>query len=116
MFQISFLISLQKDLDLQEDKKERANKVVTKLTRDIKSARRVKGRLPEEDDIKVREMRDFNKEIMKLISIAVQKNPNIAPIVNLYFNQAGLPPPPSPGPLSTRPSSSSSINSSYSAR
>ena len=91
------IFSLQKELDDQELKKDRANKQLTKLTREVRSAQKSKGEVPEEKDISVREMREFNQNIMKQIGEVAHNHPDIAPVVNLYFSQAGLPVPPSPG-------------------
>ena len=43
---------LQKELDSQEEKKDRADKMVSKLTKEIRAARKSKDELPEEEDIK----------------------------------------------------------------
>ncbi len=48
-------------------------------------------------DFDVREMRVFNKDITKQIGEAVHQNPDIAQAVHLYFSQANLPAPPTPG-------------------
>lgn len=104
--------SLQKDLDGQEEKKDRASRTISKLTREIRSANKTKSKLPDEEDIELREMRDFNKKIIKDIGAVAHTHPDILPIVNLYFNQAGLPTPPSPGSVSSRPSSMGSARSS----
>jgi len=110
--------SLKKELSVQEEKKDRAEKKWKKLKRDARSAHKTKGELPEEKDIEVREMRDFNKNIVNQIGLITRENPNFGPIINLYFSQAGLPiPSVSMTPGSARPpSAASSARSSLSGR
>ena len=47
----------------------------------------------------LRELRDFNKTAMKSIGDVVAQYPDMSQVVNMYFQQADLPPPPSPGML-----------------
>ena len=95
-------------------KKARVTGQLNKLIKAVRSSRKVKDELPEERDIDLREMRDFNTSIMKQIGEVVHNHPDIANAVNLYFSQAGLPMPPSPGPgQSSRPSSSRSSIASF---
>eukprot|EP00795_Rhopilema_esculentum_P016358 gene16358-7752_t len=105
--------SLQKELDDQEGKKERVENQLHKLVRTVRSARKAKDQLPEEKDIDLRELRDFNTSVMKQLGGVVHDNPEIAAAVHLYFTQAGLPMPPSPGPgQSSRPGSTRSSRAS----
>ena len=41
-------------------------------------------------DFEIREMREFNKNINKQISEAIQHNPDIAQAVHLYFSQVSV--------------------------
>ena len=96
---------MQKDLDLQEEKKHRADRIVHKVAREIKNSKKSKKELEDgEEDIRVREMRDFNNSLMKKIGIICRDHVDMAPIIQLYCEQAGLPQPPSPGPGSSRSS------------
>lgn len=105
---------MQKELQDQESKKDRVDNQLNKLTKTVRSARKVKDELLEEKDIGLREMKDFNTSIMKQIGEVVHDHPDIATAVHLYFNQAGLPIPPSPGPgHSSRPGSSRSSLASF---
>lgn len=47
----------------------------------------------------LRELRDFNKSAMKSVGDVVAQYPDMSQVVNMYFQQADLPPPPSPGML-----------------
>ena len=106
--------SLQKELQDQDAKKERVENQLNKLIKTLRSGKKAKGELPEEQDIDLREMRDFNISIMKQIGEVVHHHPDIAAAVNLYFSQAGLPMPPTPGPADTsRPGSSRSSLASF---
>ena len=101
----------------QEIKKSRVDNQLNKLIKSVRSARKAKDELPEEKDIDLRELRDFNTSIMKQIGGVVHDNPEIAAAVHLYFTQAGLPMPPSPGPGTSRSGSArSSISSLASVR
>jgi len=106
--------SLQKELDVQEEKKERADKLVRKIKREVKVSGNKKLAVftAGEEDIKARELRDFNNSLMKKLGIVCRDYPDIAPILNMYCQQVGLPQPPSPGPTSGSSSRASSIASS----
>lgn len=82
------------------------------MVREIRSAKKVKGETHEERDIELREIRDFNTDIMKQIGVVVQTHSDMSVATQLYFNQAGLPAPPSPSRLGSRPSSVQSSRSS----
>ncbi len=110
--------SLRKELEDQEVKKVRVNAQLDKLTASVRNARKVKHELPEEKDIELRELRDFNTSIMKQLGSVVHDHSEVAAAVHLYFSQAGLPVPPSPGPGQSSRASSvrSSISSLASSR
>jgi len=95
---------------VQEEKKERADKMVRKIVRDMRGGssgkKGNKDFLEGEEDIKVRELRDFNNSLMKKIGIISRDYPDMAPVLDMYCQQVGLPTPPSPGPGSSRASSS----------
>ena len=48
-------------------------------------------------DVDLRELREFNKNALKSIGEVVSQYPDMSQVVNMYFQQADLPPPPSPG-------------------
>ena len=106
--------NLEKELLEQKTKQERTRKHNSKMAREIRSVQKAKGETHEERDIELREIRDFNTNIMKHISVVVQNHDDMDATVQLYFNQAGLPAPPSPSRFGSRPSSvlSSSRSSS----
>lgn len=103
---------LEHELNEQKAKQERTRKHNSRTVRDIRSAKKVKGETHEERDIELREIRDFNSETMKQIGVVVQTHADMAAATQMYFNQAGLPAPPSPSRLGSRPSSVQSSRSS----
>jgi UDP-glucose:O-linked fucose beta-1,3-glucosyltransferase len=103
---------LENELNDQKAKQERTRKHNSRMVRDIRSAQKVKGETHEERDIELREIRDFNTDIMKQIGVVVQTHGDMSAATQLYFNQAGLPAPPSPSRLGSRPSSVQSSRSS----
>ena len=112
---LCYVDRLQKELEGQEEKKDRADKMVNKLTKEIRAARKCKTELPEEEDIKVRELKEFNAMITKQFGVVCHQNPDFAPIINMYFTQAGLQAPPTPAPGSSRPPSTAGTSRSQSS-
>lgn len=84
---------------------------MNKIVREIKKSSK-KDLSEGEEDIKVRELRDFNNSLMKKFGVICRDYVDMAPIIHMYFQQAGLPNPPSPGPASSRPSSVGSSRAS----
>lgn len=104
--------NLQKELDDQKTKKDRASREASKIARSVRSAKKSSGELHEEKDMDLRELRDFNTRTMKQMGEVLHSHPDLGPSVQIYFSQAGLPMPPSPGPGMSRPTSSRSSRSS----
>lgn len=104
--------NLQKELDDQKTKKDRAAREASKIARSVRSAKKSSGELHEEKDMDLRELRDFNTRTMKQMGEVLHSHPDLGPSVQIYFSQAGLPMPPSPGPGMSRPTSSRSSRSS----
>ncbi|XP_074657844.1 coiled-coil domain-containing protein 39-like [Tubulanus polymorphus] len=108
------ILQLNKEIDEQKTKLDRVSKVNTKYARDLRSAKKSKGETPEERDFNIRELRDFNKNVMKQIGEIISDNPDIAQTATMYFTQANLPPPPVTGGVYSARSSAS--RSTMSAR
>ncbi|XP_072428529.1 coiled-coil domain-containing protein 39 isoform X3 [Chiloscyllium punctatum] len=107
---------LIKELDDQKLKLERVTKHCSKVVRDIRSAKKSPGQTQEEQDIDLRELRDFNKSLNKLLANAMDACPSLASDLQLYFDQAGLPLPSAPtSPSSHYSSRSPSVHSSASS-
>ncbi|XP_067948183.1 coiled-coil domain-containing protein 39-like [Watersipora subatra] len=109
------MLQIQRELDEQKHKLDRAQKMNAKLMREIRSAAGTKSEIPEEANMDLRELREFNKTALKSIGEVVSQYPDMSQVVNMYFQQADLPPPPSPGAggrFGSRPSSARSSASS----
>ncbi|XP_059358337.1 coiled-coil domain-containing protein 39 isoform X2 [Carassius carassius] len=109
----SHVLSLNKDILSQEEKLNRASKQCAKYAREIRSAKNTNEKTFEERDIELRELRDFNKSVNKMLLETMEENPDLSSALQIRFMQAGLS---LPSPAST-PSSrlSSKINSARSS-
>ncbi|XP_051873299.1 coiled-coil domain-containing protein 39-like isoform X2 [Pristis pectinata] len=88
----------------------------SKVVKDVRSTKQSLGETPEEQDIDLRELRDFNRSLNKLLAEAMDDCPSLAADLQLYFDQAGLPLPTAPTPPRSHHSSRSpSVRSSASS-
>ncbi|XP_051779987.1 coiled-coil domain-containing protein 39-like isoform X1 [Erpetoichthys calabaricus] len=83
--------SLNKEVEYQKEKLDRAKKQCLKLHKEINSSRQSEGEIPEEQDIMLRELRDFSKSLNKMIVEAMVDQPNLALILEVFYNQAQIP-------------------------
>ncbi|XP_038672262.1 coiled-coil domain-containing protein 39 [Scyliorhinus canicula] len=110
------IMHLEKELEDQMGKLERVTKHCSKVVKDIRSAKKGPGATQEEQDINLRELRDFNRSLNKLLADAMDDCPSLAADLQLYFDQACLPLPTAPTPPSSQHSSrTSSVRSSGSS-
>uniref|UniRef100_A0A8C1TV96 Coiled-coil domain-containing protein 39 n=1 Tax=Cyprinus carpio TaxID=7962 RepID=A0A8C1TV96_CYPCA len=107
------VLSLNKDILSQKEKLNRASKQCAKYTREIRSAKNTNEKTFEERDIELRELRELNKSVNKMLLETMEENPELSSALQIRFMQAGLS---LPSPAST-PSSrlSSKINSARSS-
>ncbi|BFZ00548.1 hypothetical protein BsWGS_03587 [Bradybaena similaris] len=84
-------LKLKKEIIEQYEKLGRAGKQNARIVRDLRSAQKVTEELPEEKDINVRELRELNKDVMKMITDSVRSLPEVFEAVQLYFTEADLP-------------------------
>ncbi|XP_036410697.1 coiled-coil domain-containing protein 39-like [Megalops cyprinoides] len=112
----SQLLSLDKELGSQKEKLDRVTKQCSKLTREIRSAKQTKGKTSEEHDIDLRELKDFNKMVNKVLLEAMDEHPDLRSVLQTYFQEASLPLPTSVSTSASRQGSKpSSARSSVSS-
>ncbi|XP_071764118.2 coiled-coil domain-containing protein 39 [Centroberyx gerrardi] len=113
----SHLVQLNKELASQKEKLDRATKQCSKLTKEIRSANKTRAETFEERDIKLREMREFNKSVNRMLHEAMEDNPDLRSALEKHFLQANLPlPSPASTPASRQSSKTNSARSSASHR
>lgn len=84
------ITQLNKETEDQKNKLERVMKQCSKLIKEIRSTKKSKGETQEERDINVRDLRDFNKSINKMLARAMDEHPALAVPLQMYFQQFGL--------------------------
>ncbi|XP_024247758.1 coiled-coil domain-containing protein 39 [Oncorhynchus tshawytscha] len=113
----SHIMSLNRELVSQQEKLHRVTKQCSKLTKEIRSAKKTKEETFEERDIELRELKDFNKNINKMLLVAMEEQPDLRSALHMYFVQANLPlPSPASTPASRQSSKTNSARSSVSLR
>ncbi|XP_039620874.1 coiled-coil domain-containing protein 39-like [Polypterus senegalus] len=79
--------SLNKEVEYQKEKLDRAKKQCVKLHKEINSSRQSEGEIPEEQEIMLRELRDFSKSLNKMIAEVMVDQPSLALILEVFYNQ-----------------------------
>ncbi|XP_018430362.1 PREDICTED: coiled-coil domain-containing protein 39-like, partial [Nanorana parkeri] len=80
----------------------------SKLVKEIRLSKKSKGETQDEQDINVRDLRDFNRSVNKMLAQAMEQNPELVVPLQMYFQQVGLEIPSSSTPGSSRSGSSRS--------
>ncbi|MEE6501336.1 hypothetical protein FKM82_004136 [Ascaphus truei] len=114
---LSYTTQLNKEKQDQKQKLDRVMKQCSKTVREIRSAKKSRGETQDEQDVNLRDLRDFNRSINKMLANAMEEHPDLAAAFKLYFQQFGLEIPTTsstPGSSSSR--SGSSRNSALSVR
>nr|XP_057923727.1 coiled-coil domain-containing protein 39 [Doryrhamphus excisus] len=113
----SLMGKLNRELASQQDKIQRAAKQCSKLTQQVRSSRNTKEETFEEKDIRLRQLKDFNKNINKMLHDVTEDKPDLRSVLEKYFLQScmSFPSPPST-PGSHRSSKAPTAPSSASPR
>nr|XP_061794919.1 coiled-coil domain-containing protein 39-like [Nerophis lumbriciformis] len=88
---------LNGEIASQQEKIERATKQCSKLSRAIRAWRNTKAETLEEKDVRLRQLKDLNKRLDKMLYDATEDRPDLRSLLEKNFNQANLsfPSPPS---------------------
>ncbi|XP_004675066.1 PREDICTED: coiled-coil domain-containing protein 39 [Condylura cristata] len=115
----AYSFQLSKEIEEQKPKLERVTKQCAKLTSEIRFLKDTKDETLEEKDIKLREVKQFHKNIDEMLIDVIQENAEISIILQTYFQQNGLelPTPKTKRSLqSSRSPSQTSLTSTKSSR
>ncbi|XP_044523713.1 coiled-coil domain-containing protein 39 [Gracilinanus agilis] len=110
-----YAIELNSETEEQKPKIERAKRQYFKLSKELRLAKNTDEPILEEYDISLREIKDYNKSIDRLLIDVMEDNPDLYGIFQTYFQQVGLELP-STSTLSSHRASRSSSQSSVSTR
>uniref|UniRef100_A0A2K5PVP5 Coiled-coil domain-containing protein 39 n=1 Tax=Cebus imitator TaxID=2715852 RepID=A0A2K5PVP5_CEBIM len=86
----AYSFQLNKETEEQKPKLERVTKQCAKLTKEIRLLKDTKGESLEEQDIKLRELKQFHKVIDEMLVGITEENAEIRIILQTYFEQSGL--------------------------
>ncbi|XP_045395696.1 LOW QUALITY PROTEIN: coiled-coil domain-containing protein 39 [Lemur catta] len=81
---------LNRETEEQKPKLERITKQCAKLTKEIRLLRDTKDETLEEQDIKLREVKQFHKIIDEMLLDVTEENADIRIVLQTYFQQSGL--------------------------
>uniref|UniRef100_A0A8C1DMA2 Coiled-coil domain-containing protein 39 n=1 Tax=Cyprinus carpio carpio TaxID=630221 RepID=A0A8C1DMA2_CYPCA len=81
------VLSLNKDILSQKEKLNRASKQCAKYTREIRSAKNTNEKTFEERDIELRELRELNKSVNKMLLETMEENPELSSALQIRFMQ-----------------------------
>uniref|UniRef100_A0A673V4C8 Coiled-coil domain-containing protein 39 n=1 Tax=Suricata suricatta TaxID=37032 RepID=A0A673V4C8_SURSU len=88
--QQAFSSQLNRETEEQKPKLERVTKQCAKLTKEIRLLKDTKDETLEEQDIKLRETKQFHKIIDEMLVNVTEENADIRIILQTYFQQNGL--------------------------
>ncbi|KYO20049.1 coiled-coil domain-containing protein 39 [Alligator mississippiensis] len=108
----AYVLQLNKVTNEQKPKLERIMKQCSRLSREVRSSKKTKTETQEEKDIDLRELKDFNRTIDKLLVDVLEANPDLITPFEAYFQQSGLELPTAASSGSSHSSRSSSSQSS----
>ncbi|NXO72786.1 CCD39 protein, partial [Phainopepla nitens] len=86
----ALILQLKKDIEEQKPKLERVIKQCSRLSREIKSQRRGGAETLEERDVRLRELKGFNRTINQVIADVLETNPGLTAAFQMYFDKFNL--------------------------
>uniref|UniRef100_A0A8I5NL35 Coiled-coil domain-containing protein 39 n=1 Tax=Papio anubis TaxID=9555 RepID=A0A8I5NL35_PAPAN len=86
----AYSFQLSKETEEQKPKLERVTKQCAKLTKEIRLLKDTKDETLEEQDIRLREVKQFHKVIDEMLVDIIEENAEIRIILQTYFQQSGL--------------------------
>ncbi|NWT50672.1 CCD39 protein, partial [Erythrocercus mccallii] len=86
----ALVLQLKKDIEEQKPKLARVIKQCSKLSREIQSQREDGTETLEERDIRVRELKGFNRTIDQVIADVLDANPGLTAAFQMYFDKFNL--------------------------
>uniref|UniRef100_A0A8C0FX91 Coiled-coil domain-containing protein 39 n=1 Tax=Bubo bubo TaxID=30461 RepID=A0A8C0FX91_BUBBB len=86
----ALILQLNKDIEDQKPKLERVIKQCSRLSREIQSLKKTKTETQEERDIDLRDLKNFNRTIDKLLADVLEANPDLTTPFQMYFHQSNL--------------------------
>uniref|UniRef100_A0A8C8RD37 Coiled-coil domain-containing protein 39 n=1 Tax=Pelusios castaneus TaxID=367368 RepID=A0A8C8RD37_9SAUR len=84
------ILQLNKEIDQQKPKLERIVAQCSRLSKEVRSLKKSRTKTQEEDDIDLRELKDYNKTIDKLLVDVLEAHPDLTISFQTYFQQACL--------------------------
>ncbi|XP_024419674.2 coiled-coil domain-containing protein 39 isoform X1 [Desmodus rotundus] len=114
----AYSLQLSKEIENQKPKLERVTKQCAKLTKEIRILKDTKDETLEEEDINLRELKDFHKTIDEML-VDLTENAELYIILHTYFRKNGLELPTAStkgSRQSSRLSSQTSLSSASSSR
>uniref|UniRef100_A0A8D0KZ11 Coiled-coil domain-containing protein 39 n=1 Tax=Strix occidentalis caurina TaxID=311401 RepID=A0A8D0KZ11_STROC len=87
----ALILQLNKDIEDQKPKLERVIKQCSRLSREIQSLKKTKTETQEERDIDLRDLKNFNRTIDKLLADVLEANPDLTTPFQTYFHQVSFP-------------------------
>ncbi|XP_033067672.1 coiled-coil domain-containing protein 39 [Trachypithecus francoisi] len=86
----AYSFQLSKETEEQKPKLERVTKQCAKLTKEIRLLKDTKDETLEEQDIRLREVKQFHKVIDEMLVDIIEENAEIRIILQTYFQESGL--------------------------